>query len=804
MVELLAPAGSPEQFLAAVAAGADAVYLGGKHFSARRFAANFSDREMESAVHLAHVKGVSVYVTLNTLMNDKEMEQLPDYLHFLESIHIDGLLVQDWGVISTVKKLAPDLPLHASTQMTVSNLDSVLYLEKMGFTRVVLSRELSLEEIKEITSRCHCEIEVFIHGALCVSYSGQCLMSSFLGGRSGNRGACAQPCRMPYELTDSFGKPVRNHTGHYLLSLKDLMGLRDIPDLIGAGVSSLKIEGRMKSPEYGYHVVSVYRKAIDAALQHKKIPVKEFGEEIQKEFNRGYSDSYFTHREGPDMITRYSANNLGIFAGTAMSADKGRFNFKAGRNNLYGQKEINGITFLSSAREMKFVPISKVKQIEGNLYAVTVSDKPDPEAPVYWTTEKHKSGFALKDMKNKIPLSFFLKAEEGEPLLLEARDDRGHHVSVHSSYIAEKAKKKAVSKEEAVRQLSRLGNTLFYFSDLTFINADCMIPKSILNHLRNEAVSRIETERCNEFLSRRHQILSENTLFLPDRAVFKKEPHLWVRTDSSDHIKAAFQHGIRYIIFGGESLHHVPLSLKQYEEAARFAKENKIFIAFAAPRVVREENESRVRLQLETLEKLHPDAFYIEYPGALYALGRRKSPIPVLLGSSFNLFNSKSLKWAVRAGASGAFLSQELTLSQMKALSGLMPCGAYIFGRQELMISEYCAVNAVMSDRDKKHCPAPCRQHHYFLKDQNRRLFPLKTDEWCHMHVMNSKVLNMLPFMDKLEKSGLDFLVLDTRDMDEAGKVIESFATKFAVPGQKEDPLHFRNTTQGHFFKGVL
>ena len=269
-MEILAPAGSPELLYAAVEAGADAVYLGGKLFSARRFAGNFTNEEMEEAVHFCHARNVAVYVTLNTLIADQEMKDAVPYLRFLDSIAIDGLLVQDLGVARLAHEIVPNLPLHASTQMTVSNLAGVKFLESLNFRRVVLSRELSLEEIEYISSHCHVEIEIFVHGALCVCYSGQCLMSSFIGGRSGNRGACAQPCRMPYNLTNASGEPFPSQNGKYLISLKDMSGLEDIERLAHSRVASLKIEGRMKSPEYVYDVVSSYRTALDMVEEGKK------------------------------------------------------------------------------------------------------------------------------------------------------------------------------------------------------------------------------------------------------------------------------------------------------------------------------------------------------------------------------------------------------------------------------------------------------------------------------------------------------------------------------------------------------
>ena len=222
-MELLAPAGSKEQLIAALEAGADAIYMGGKLFSARKYAANFTEEEMIDAVKMCHVLGVPVYITLNTLIADSEWDALREYLKFLDSLRIDGLLVQDIGVAREVRELAPDIPLHASTQMTVSNLDGVNFLKNLNFKRAV-SRELSLKEIRQIASQTDMEIEVFVHGALCVCYSGQCLMSSFIGGRSGNRGACAQPCRLPYDLVNAKGHVFSEDCGPYLLSLKDMTG----------------------------------------------------------------------------------------------------------------------------------------------------------------------------------------------------------------------------------------------------------------------------------------------------------------------------------------------------------------------------------------------------------------------------------------------------------------------------------------------------------------------------------------------------------------------------------------------------
>ena len=265
--ELLAPAGSMESLYAAVENGANAVYLGGKLFNARQNASNFGYEEIKEAIAYAHLNRVKVYVAINILIDDREMDKALDYIKFLYEEDIDAIIVQDLGLAKLVRELFPTLNIHASTQMTINNLEGVKFLEDLGFTRVVLARETPLEEIKRIRRASSIELEGFIHGALCVSYSGQCLMSSVIGGRSGNRGRCAQPCRMPYSIVDKEGELLDDWQELHLLSPKDLNTLDYIKELIEAGIKSLKIEGRMKRPEYVATIVETYRKAIDGNIR---------------------------------------------------------------------------------------------------------------------------------------------------------------------------------------------------------------------------------------------------------------------------------------------------------------------------------------------------------------------------------------------------------------------------------------------------------------------------------------------------------------------------------------------------------
>lgn len=305
-VEILAPAGSIESMIAAVNAGADAVYMGGSRFGARAYAENPEEERFLEAIDYVHLHGCRLYMTVNTLVKEAELKQLYDYLKPYYERGLDAVIVQDIGVFSYIRKYFPDLPIHASTQMTVTGFRSAEWLKEMGAARVVTARELSLEEIRRIRDEVDIEIESFVHGALCYCYSGQCLLSSLIGGRSGNRGRCAQPCRLPYDVLGQAGKRKEHAQERYVLSLKDLCTLDLLPDIIEAGVFSLKIEGRMKSPRYTAGVVSIYRKYVDRYLQYGRNGYRVDPEDkklLLDLFDRGgFTEGYYRQHNGKDMV----------------------------------------------------------------------------------------------------------------------------------------------------------------------------------------------------------------------------------------------------------------------------------------------------------------------------------------------------------------------------------------------------------------------------------------------------------------------------------------------------------------------
>lgn len=801
-MEVLAPAGSMEHLMAALDAGADAIYLGGKHFSARKYAGNFSNDEIKDAVRMAHIKGSRVYITLNTLLSDRELGTLKDYVTFLGTVDIDGILVQDIGVASLIRKWEPAIPLHGSTQMTVSNLSGVHMLEELGFQRVVLSRELSLSEIQNIKKQSHIEIEVFVHGALCVCYSGQCLMSSFIGGRSGNRGACAQPCRMPYTLVDAVGRPMSQNKGKYLLSMKDMMGLNHVPALAKAQIDSIKIEGRMKSPEYVYDTVLAYREAVDQEICDKKA----IESKLKRRFNRGYTTSFIDDHIGIHSVTEYAPGNHGTPVGYIGQKTKDGFAFA-----LYTSidfRQITGISFQTDRKEIAYVSINQMIVMDAQRGRVKTKEIPLAGGAVYAHFIEEKESFSMKDLHHKIPLSMTFVAIPGQSLSLICRDNSNHVVEIKSEYVAEKATKRITTEEEIRNQLCRLGETWFTLDKIDIQNESCMVPKSILNRMRQEAVEKIEQIRLEEAKIRIPK--TERKTFSLSHDGGKKEgiTELVAKTNQVSQVEQVLHAGIRHIIYGGESFTHERIRVEDYQRVYDMVKSCGGRIVFSLPRVVREKNEEKIYRFYENIIKLNPDALEVSYMGNFQWLQEKNINIPIECGASFNLFNSESVEVVKEWGATAAYISQEVTMPQLRDMvkRSKIPLGAIIYGRTEMMISEYCVINAVLANKPKESCPAPCLQHSYFLQSREGDRFPVKTDEWCHMHILNGRILDMRPELLHLKSIGVKRLLLDLRGIEGNVEALcrnhkDILFEQVAPPGRTDQTSQI---TRGHFFRGVL
>ena len=491
--ELLAPVGSMESLKAALAAGCDAVYLSGKMYGARAFANNFSDEELVNAINLCHLYGVKVYITVNTLIFDDEVDTFLNYIEYIHSIGVDAVIMQDLGMMDLVRKTYPNLEIHASTQAHIHNLDGTKLMEKLGIKRVVLARETPIELIREIKDNTNIELEIFVHGALCISYSGQCLMSSLIGGRSGNRGTCAQCCRQPYDLIKD-GKKINKDK--YLLSAKDLNTIFNIDKLIDIGVDSLKIEGRMKRPEYVYTVVSLYRKAIDSYIDTGIIDIKDSDiKELKKIFNRKFTKGFIFHEDNDNFTNTYRPNHMGIEVGEVIDC-KNNFVIIKLIDDLNNQ---DGIRLLEDDIGMTITNMYKDKikvksANKGDIISIPLKDKIKIGSTVLKTTDYYQINKIneLINIGKKIPIDVSISIDRKIKLEIS---DGSNKVVVNSSEL-ELALNRPTTKEQIIKQISKLGNTIYKINniDIKYDN-NLFIPIKTLNELRRKIIDLLNNKR---------------------------------------------------------------------------------------------------------------------------------------------------------------------------------------------------------------------------------------------------------------------------------------------------------------------
>ena len=580
-VELLAPVGSFEALKAAVQNGANAVYLGGKDFGARASANNFDRDELKEAVKYAHIRGVQVFVTTNTLRKENEIEDFLEYAKFLYDIDVDAIILQDIGMARLIKRELPDFELHASTQMVAHSLEDVKYLESVGFDRVVLAREVTVEEIKYICDNCKADIEVFVHGALCVCYSGQCLMSSMIGNRSGNRGRCAQPCRQRYELIDVYTGEVVNSNGDYLLSPRDLNAIEEIDKVIDAGVHSLKIEGRMKRPEYVATVIDGYRKTIDEYLATNKLNVSdETINDLYTIFNRKFTKGLLLGDVGKDMMNSQLPNNQGLYVGTVVDYNKKakRLKIKLANTlkkgdgiNLGGgtigriikNGNIETIGYKGETIELDFVGEARKGQI---VFKTSDSELMD-RVQATFTQDK-------EFVKNIIDAKITIKL--GQKPILTLKDRHSNEATIEGDKIVEEAMKVALSKEKVETQLRKLGNTP-YELDLLEIELDdnVSLPISLLNQMRRDCIELLDKERVS-IKNRKYK--NKIVKYKPVLYNRNKQQEISVKVKNLEQLESALECGVDRIYYEDTNTIDKGMSL-----AMKYNKK----VIYSAPRIIR-------------------------------------------------------------------------------------------------------------------------------------------------------------------------------------------------------------------------
>ena len=799
--ELLAPVGSKESLIAAVENGADAVYFGGTLFSARQYASNFNRDELEWAIDYAHARGVRAYVTVNTLIKDSELDEAADYLQFLCNAGADAVIVQDIGILRLLREQLPQLSVHASTQMTIHNAEGVKFLQQMSVKRVVLSREMSLQEIKRIKSETGMEIETFIHGALCFSYSGQCLLSSMIGGRSGNRGYCAQPCRKKYRAGDIEG---------YLLSPKDLNMSEHIPALIEAGIDSFKIEGRMKRSEYVAGVVRIYRRLID---RYVKEPAK-FGvtddekHTLRQLFNRGFTTGYFFENPVSELMSRKYPHNLGTRLGRVVDYEPRRRMVSINLTAPLRTGDGIGIGGRDTGVTVKGMFIGK-KMVntadQGSTVKVPLEDEVETGEPVFKTYDSLL--MASLEVKNigKIPVKMSFKAHVGEPVELFISD--GENCIKIQGGSASAAESKPISKSAIAEQLKKLGNTIFEAQETDFeIDENIFIPVSEINSLRREGINRLLQVRTRKW---KRQCDKPN--IQPGKKRIKTgSPILAVNTGSIESFKAAVDAGADVIYIGGETYVDSEKNKKPqinadkrryieelfYREAIEYGRKNGVCVFISTPRIVKNINELLYLFSLQrTHNDLSPDGFLVANPGLLYHLRKMYPAAPIVLDNPFNIFNRLTMEYLLRS-SQRVTLSPELTLKEIKTMTSYGSTECIVHGNFPLMVSEHDLARGLFPGEAGEVC----------LKDEKGFVFPVKTDLQGRTYIMNSREFCMLEHVPDLIKAGVDCLRIEagTYDRKTTERITRAYRDAMDNCGVEMKCSDLGEYTTGHYFRGVL
>ncbi len=839
--ELLAPAGSWEAFVAAVEAGADAVYLGGTMFSARRYANNFSNDQLVEAVRYAHLRGVAVHVTINTLIKDEEFDQLLPFAAFLDNSEVDAVIVQDLGVVKVLREAAPQLPIHASTQMTVHNIEGAKLAEELGCGRVVLARELPIPRIKAIKDAVQAEVEVFVHGAMCFAYSGQCLMSSLIGGRSGNRGMCAQPCRMEYKLAQ-VGTKLPGQEASYLLSCRDLAGLELLPQLVGVGVDSLKIEGRMKRPEYVATVVSTYRQALDSlAAGEEAYYTDREREQLAQIFNRGFTTGYLAGNPGHELITYGKPSNRGLPLGTvrAVNSRRRRAQVQLERPLRVG----DGIEFAAAGGlVVRFIDRSLDRQDQavdgadpGQLVWVEAQGGVQPGTQVFKTSDVKLLETAREyyqgESRRTVDLWLHLQAKIGQPLKLTGWDTDGHRVTITSEFVVDRARKRPTTQDDVAEKLSRLGDTHYRLAGLQVdMDSGVMVPFSELNNLRREVAEGMSRSR----LKRRTPGVADHQ---PAQRKFKVDPaisidttslvpQLTVKAGSWQAAQAAWQAGADTVYLGGEVFAPAAQELLDPRFWQRAAVPSGRRLVISTPRIISDEEMGRWQELVTAAIESSCQAVLTGNLGLLrWAL---ETGIPVCGDFSLNVFNTKAAAAFFGLGTAQLTLSVELTWQQVQWIGAQSLAPALeivVHGDLPMMVTEHNLVDAQrqrqcseLQGRSSRTDAAALKSSGYstsfYLEDRKGMLLPVEVDQSGRTHLFNGAELNTADSAETLyqtrigswriegQRCGpkrLGTLTLGYRSIIDAlaaGKMVPEACVKAIADAA-------RAQTRGHFFRGV-
>lgn len=808
-VELLAPAGSYESLTAALSAGADAVYTGGSRFGARAFANNLTEETLLQAIDECHLRGKQLYLTVNTLLKDNELAELYQYILPCYTRGLDAVIVQDMGVFTFLRREFPDLPIHASTQMTITGLDGAKLLKDLGASRIVTARELSLQEIAGIHERVDIEIESFVHGALCYCYSGQCLYSSLIGGRSGNRGRCAQPCRLPYDLYQN-GTKINYGAEKYLMSPKDMCTLDLIPDLIEAGVYSFKIEGRMKKPAYTAGVVRIYRKYIDLYVKNGRegYRIEEKDRlELMDLYNRGgFSTGYYKTRNGREMMSLVRPNHIGTKAAKVVDTGKNILKLKAAEA-LHPGDVLECLDEKSGQKGTEFTIREEKKP--GEIFQVKIPSGKKPETckTVIRTRNEQllkqlEDTYLVGKLKEKINGKLILYKKN--PAILEIRMG-DFAVQVTGDEVTE-AVNQPLSYEKVKKQMQKTGNTPYIFEKLDIdIEPDIFLPVQSLNELRRMGLEALTREIQESY--RRGLPSKENTESLRSAG--------YQYDEKGNALKENNQTGIP-IHVSLESLDALEGLLRLdevsgiYLDSAAF-KDNREFLNsgtyirkcheaekkcnYIMPYIFRAETRKYYESDAARRMLSAYDAIVVKSLDEAGYLKECGLTNPLIADHNLYAFNRESEAFLKEQGFASDTVPLELNAKEI-GKRGCADSEILVYGHLPMMVSAQCL----------KKTAGRCNKvpEVLYLRDRMKKDFPVKTNcQFCYNIIYNSAPSVLLENRDEIRKLSPAAIRLSftLEDKKQVLSVTEKYIDAFCK--EKDIRLDLPEFTRGHFKRGV-
>jgi len=755
-LELLAPAGDMTSFKLAINNGADAVYIAGKNFGARAYATNFTTEELIEAIEYAHIRDKKVYVTVNTIIKNSELSSCVDFVGELYKGGVDAIIIQDLGLASILKQVYPDLVLHASTQMNCLSVNHAKDLKAFGFKRIILARETPIEVVQKIIEEVDIEVEVFAHGALCICYSGNCYLSSVIGKRSGNRGKCAQPCRLSYELVkDDEAKGQKR----FYLSPRDLCEIENVDKLANIGVTSIKLEGRMRRPEYVGLITNRYRKAIDNMLDSEQ--VANYKKDLAVMFNRTFTKGYLFNEDNKHFSNVATSNHIGIKVGKVTKFNNGYAYIKLEDSIRSG----DGLRILNKDNDAVIVNEMFVNGIKGafakagDLIQIKVHKVAETAATVLKTSDANLEDEVINKKEDKVLLDAKLYLDGVACLQIS---DGKNKVTIKSDYPYEAAKNADI-KSRQIEQLRKTSDSVYEFRNIEITDL-IFLPIKEINELRRKAIDALNNirkgtkeVRVNKFIPSTKEVYSSN------------DKHLFFKVSNLNQLEACINQGVKDLLVDDKNLYEAASKYKLLDEEL-----NVILVD----------------------RRINNNSIYNKKVVNVYS----------------NIINYASVRNMLENGCEIVGMSIEAskddiksTIDTYKYVYGNIPnIMVMVYGYYELMIMKHCLINKALG-YDKLGCGA-CKASKYYLVDRLGYKFPLVNDGACHLKLLNSKRLHLVNQVDELLKMGVNNLLVDLSVEEDYEVVIEEYLEAFNAYLNNDkyiEEYDLDDVTYGHYKEGI-